>query len=435
MSLTVKEINGLIQWIDDGFKPVKKPHGKGWLKQEKPAGKAQTPVKLFDGNGLHLLVTPNGSRGWRYRYRFAGREKLISLGVYPKTGLQKARDKRKEVEQQHADGLDPSVVRQEKRSQEKAARLNTFAAAIWEWSDRYHTKTGAAKSTKVRNERIVKYLVVSLGKTAVAEITRPAVLSTAERIEKEHGTETAHRALSLARLFFEHLAVKGMITGDPTVGVRQELGEVIDKPRSAIVEPKKIGQLLRDIWNYQGQPATIAALKLLAHTFLRPGELRQATWSEIDFESAEWIIPTARLKQRRAHPEPHLVPLSDQVLGILQELHQITGPDGFVFPSTRKGRPLSENAFRVALLNLGYDGNTHHAHGFRKLASTRLHALNFDSRIIEKQLAHAVPGVAGKYNTYDYAAERRDMLQSWSDHLDSLRKGDNVVAISSPPRR
>ena len=176
-------------------------------------------------------------------------------------------------------------------------------------------------------------------------------------------------------------------------------------------------------------------MKLLAHTFLRPGELRQATWSEIDFESAEWIIPTARLKQRRAHPEPHLVPLSDQVLGILQELHQITGPDGFVFPSTRKGRPLSENAFRVALLNLGYDGNTHHAHGFRKLASTRLHALNFDSRIIEKQLAHAVPGVAGKYNTYDYAAERRDMLQSWSDHLDSLRKGDNVVAISSPPRR
>ena len=148
-----------------------------------------------------------------------------------------------------------------------------------------------------------------------------------------------------------------------------------------------------------------------------------------------WIIPTARLKQRRTHPEPHLVPLSDQVLGILKELHQITGPDGFVFPSARKGRPLSENAFRVALLNLGYDGNTHHAHGFRKLASTRLHALNFDSRIIEKQLAHAVPGVAGKYNTYDYAAERRDMLQSWSDHLDGLRTGDNVVAISSAPRR
>lgn len=435
MSLTVKEINGLIQWIDDGFKPVKKPHGKGWLKREKPPGKAQTPVKLFDGNGLHLLVTPNGSRGWRYRYRFGGREKLISLGVYPKTGLQKARDKRKEVEQQHADGLDPSVVRQEKRSEEKAARLNKFAAAIWEWSDRYHTKTGAAKSTKTRNERIVKYLVVSLGKTAVSEITRPAMLSTVERIEKEHGTETAHRALSLARLFFEYLAVKGMITGDPTVGVRQELGEVIDKPRSAIVEPKKIGQLLRDIWNYQGQPATIAALKLLAHTFLRPGELRQANWSEVDFESAEWIIPTERLKQRRTHPERHLVPLSDQVLGILKELHQITGPDGFVFPSTRKGRPLSENAFRVALLNLGYDGNTHHAHGFRKLASTRLHALNFDSRIIEKQLAHAVPGVAGKYNTYDYATERRDMLQSWSDHLDSLRRSDNVVAIKSAPRR
>ncbi len=429
MSLTIKEIDSLIKWIDDGFKPVKKPHGKGWEKQAKPEGRELTPVKLFDGNGLHLLVTPKGSRGWRYRYRFAGREKLISLGVYPKTGLQKARAKRKEVEQQHADGLDPSALRQVKKAKEITARLNTFETAVWEWSDRYHTRTKAAKSTRTRNERIVKYLANSLGKKAVSEITRPAVLNTAEKIEKEHGAETAHRALSLARLFFEYLAAKGKITSDPTVGVRQELGEVKDKPRSAIVEPKEIGKLLRDIWNYQGQPATIAALKLLAHTFLRPGELRQATWSEIDFDAAEWIIPTARLKQRRTHPEPHLVPLSDQVVRILKELHQLTGPDGFVFPSTRKGRPLSENTFRVALLNLGYDGNTHHAHGFRKLASTRLHALNFDSRFIEKQLAHAVPGVAGKYNTYDYAAERRDMLQTWSDHLDSLRTGGNVVTI------
>lgn len=399
------------------------------VKQIDHAKPHQSLYKLFDGGGLYLLVNTKGTQGWRYKYRFAGREKLISLGVYPTVPLADARDERDNARKQLAKGLDPSVVRQEKKAKEKAAKTNTFEAIAQTWSDEYHKDKSEA--TRARNLRILKYLNVDLGDKPINGIKGSAVKSALLAIKKKHGTETAHRGLWLARMIFEDAASDDLISIDPTFGLNKKLGEVIDKPRAALTKPAEVGKLLRAIWGYHGQPVTVAALKLLAHTFLRSGELRKAEWSEIDFENAEWIVPVERLKMRRKNPEPHLVPLSSQALEILQELYTLTGDGEFIFPINRPGRPLSENSFRVALQTMGYVGDLHTPHGFRKTASTILTSLNFDSRLIEKQLAHSVPGVQGIYNLYAFGPERKAMMQTWSDHLDSLRTGATVTAIKS----
>ena len=393
------------------------------VKNAKPR---QKPYKLFDGGGLYLLVNTKGTRGWRYKYRFAGREKLISFGVYPTVPLAGARAERDKAQKQVAAGDDPSVLRQIKKAKEKAAKANTFEAIAQTWSDEYHKDKSEA--TQVRNMRILKYLNADLGGKPIKGIKGSAVKSALVAIKKKHGTETAHRGLWLARMIFEDAASDDLISIDPTFGLNKKLGEVVDNPRAALTKPAEVGKLLRGIWAYHGQPTTVAALKLLAHTFLRPGELRKAEWSEINFDNGEWIIPIERMKMRRKNPFEHLVPLSTQTLEILTELHKHTGDGDLVFPTNRPGRPLSENSFRVALQTMGYDGK-HTGHGFRKTASTILTSLNFDSRFIEKQLAHSVPGVQGIYNLYAFGPERKAMMQTWSDHLDSLRTGAKVTPI------
>ena len=380
--------------------------------------------KLADGNGLHLLVNPNGSKWWRFRYRYGGREKMLSMGTYPDTSLKIARNKVKKAREQLSQAIDPSVIRQAA----KAAQADSFEVVSNEWFDLGKTKR--AETTNVRDKRILKKLHVRLGKRPLSEITPPEMLSVLRSIEKQGTHETAHRALGLAGRIYGYALSTGKAMGDPTAGLRAALKPVVTRSRSAITDPKQVGQLMVDIDSYTGAPVTRLALKLLALTFTRPGELRKAQWCEIDLENSQWVIPATRMKMRREH----VVPLSSQAVLILTELHRLTGQGDLVFPNSRR-TPLSENAFTYALKKLGYTGKVHHPHGFRSTASTLLHEHGFPAEVIETQLAHARKGVSGIYNRSHLLPKRRKLMQFWSDHLDSLAAAAKVSAINSKAGR
>lgn len=270
-----------------------------------------------------------------------------------------------------------------------------------------------------------------MGKLAVSQIDTPTILSALRSIQKNNGIETAHRAKGIAARVFAYAIADGKAHADPTSGLRDSLKDKCTRHRPAITDPKKVGELLRSIHAFGGQVTTVAALKLLAHNFTRPSEIRLGKWSEVDFEKAQWEIPVERMKTRRTNPQPHLLPLSVQSLAILKELHEFTGGDGWIFPTNRPGRPLSENAFNNALKKMGYTGDVHTGHSFRTTASTLLHEMNLPSEVIDTQLAHARGSVSGIYNRSHLLPQRRDMMQVWCDYLDQLRIGGQVVPIKA----
>lgn len=376
------------------------------------------PYKLSDERGLFLHVQPTGAKWWRFKYRFAGREKLLSLGTYPDTSLALARDKRDKARQQLAAGDDPSAVRKAK----KAAQNDTFEAIAKEWS----AQQSKADSTRVRDDRILGYLYKEIGAAPIGTIDTATMLEALRAIEKR-GAETAHRAQNLASAVFLY-AIPHKAKTNPAADLRRKLAAASSKSHAAITNAAKFGQLLRDIDNYQGQPVTRAALQLIALLFTRPGELRQARWQEFDLEGAQWVVPAERMKMRREH----IVPLASQSVSILTDLRELTykGAESLVFPSLRPRRPLSENTLGTALKSLGYDGSTHVAHGFRSSASTLLHEMGLDSDVIECQLAHARPGVGGIYNRSHRLADRRKMMQRWADYLETLRTSADAHVIA-----
>lgn len=378
----------------------------------------QQSYKLADGNGLHLHVNPNGRKWWRFRYRYSGREKMLSMGTYPDTSLKLARKKIKQAREQLSEGLDPSVIRQAA----KAAQTNSFEAISNEWFDLGKAKR--AETTNVRDQRILKKLQVKLGKRPLSDITAPEMLSALRSIEKDGAHETTHRALGLAGRIYGYALSTGKAMSNPTAGLQAALKPVVTRSRSAITDPKQVGKLMLDIDSYIGAPVTRMALQLLALTFTRPGELRQAQWDEIDLQNGQWIIPANRAKMRREH----VVPLSSQAVSILTEVHRLTGRGNLVFPNSRR-TPLSENAFTYALKKLGYTGEVHHPHGFRSTASTLLHEHGFPAEVIETQLAHARSGVSGIYNRSHLLPKRRELMQFWSDYLDSLRTAAKDAAL------
>jgi integrase len=375
------------------------------------------PYKLSDERGLFLHVQPTGAKWWRFKYLFAGREKLLSLGTYPDTSLALARDKREKARRHLAAGDDPSAV----RKAEKAAQNDTFKAIAEEWS----AQQQKAESTRVRDDRILGYLYKEIGAAPIGTIDTAKMLEALRTIEKR-GAETAHRAQNLASAVFLY-AIPHKAKTNPAADLRGKLAAASTKSHAAITNAAKFGQLLRDIDNYQGQPVTRAALQLIALLFTRPGELRQALWQEFDLEGAQWVVPAERTKMRREH----IVPLASQSVSILTDLRELTykGAESLVFPSLRPRRPLSENTLGTALKGLGYDGNTHVAHGFRSSASTLLHEMGLDSDVIECQLAHARPGVGGIYNRSHRLADRRKMMQRWADYLEKLRERLDAHAI------
>jgi integrase len=383
--------------------------------------------KLYDERGLFLLVTPTGGRLWRLKYRMGGREKLISLGAYPDVGLKRAREKRDEARKLLADGIDPSAQRQERRT----ALLQTFEGVAEEWLE-LQSKSLAPETISILGSRLKSALYPYLGSKPVAAITAQEVLTALRRIEARGRHETAHRVRALAGRVLRYAVATGRAQHDVAADLKDALAPVKSKNFASVTDPKRVGELMRAIHGYSGQPITAFALQLAPLVFVRPGELRAAEWSEFDLPNAEWRIPGARMKMG----EPHIVPLSRQALAIVCELEPLARGGRYLFPSLRtRDRPMSNNTINAALRRLGYTSDEQTGHGFRSMASTLLNEQGFPPDVIELQLAHAERNkVRAAYNKAQRLPERRKMMQAWADYLDGLRTGAQVIPMRRQSR-
>ena len=389
------------------------------IRHAKPRDK---PYKLGDAGGLFLLVQPSGGKLWRLKYRVDGREKKLGLGAYPEVSLADARKGRDLARGQIAAGKDPGVEKMRKRVQDRISSDNTFATVAAEFVNK-RVKEGWAEKTHAKATYLLNYLNPAVGKMPVAEIMPADMISVLKRMESKGHLETARRMLQLASQIFRYAVATTRLASDPTRDLKGAL--IAPKPRhhGAIIEAKKVGELLRAIDGYDGNYVTLFALKLSPHVFVRPGELRSAMWSEIDLSGALWTIPAEKMKMRK----PHHVPLSRQAIALFRELHNLTGGHlGLVFPSIRStARPMSENTVNAALRRLGFTGDEMTAHGFRAMASTLLNESGkWHPDAIERALAHQdSDNVRAAYHRGAHWKERVDMAQWWSDYLDTLREG------------
>ncbi len=380
---------------------------------------------ITDARGLSLEIAPSGGKWWRFKYRFDGKQKRMSLGVYPDISLKDARDRRDEVRKLVANGVDPLAHRKEK----KVARQFTFEIVTREWFEKNRQKW-APRTWDLVTTRIQKDLIPEIGHRPINVITPRELLGVLERVQARGALETAHRLRQDASLIFRFAVAKGYVERDPAADVRGALHERTTTHHAAVTSEVQLGALMRAIDDYEGDVAVRAAIRVAPRVFVRPGELRAAAWTEIDLEAAEWRIPAARMKMR----QEHIVPLSTQVVIILRELHEVTGRSAYVFPSVRSRlRPLSENTLNAALRRMGYTKDQATAHGFRTTATTRLNESGLWHRdAIERQLAHAESNkVRASYNKAEHLPERRRMMQWWSDYLDALRDGVKAVSAAA----
>lgn len=397
------------------------------IRNAKPAGKA---IKLADGAGMFLLITPAGGKLWRLKYRIDGREKLLAIGAYPEISLSEARKRREEARALIALGKDPSREKQREKVRARIEAADTFTAI----SDEYCAKRrrdgekGWSPATATRSEYLLSLLNPSIGKLPIAEIEPADILVAVRKIESKGNLESARRTLQLASMVFRYAIATARLRSDPTRDLRGALTAPKVTHYGAITEAKRVGELLRAIDGYEGSGITKLALQIAPHVFVRPGELRHAEWSEFDLEGALWIIPAGKMKMRK----PHHVPLSRQAVALLREIEAATGPKGFVFPSVRtRTRPMSENTINAGLRRLGYSTDEMTAHGFRAMASTLLNESGkWHPDAIERALAHGdTDKVRAAYHRGAHWQERVEMAQWWSDYLDTLRKGADVVRL------
>lgn len=386
------------------------------------------PRKISDGGGLFLLVQPGGSKLWRLAYRFGGKQRTQALGAYPEVSLAQARGSRDELKKLLAQGIDPSVQRRRDKQIAAASAANTFKVVATELMAK-HEREGRAERTLEKNRWLLEFAVAEIGDRPISEITAPALLAVLRGIERRGRFETAKRLRSICGTVFRYAIATGRAERDPSADLRGALTVHQVNHRATIVDPKAIGPLLRAIEGFEGQPTTRAALRLAPHVFVRPGELRHAEWSEFDLEGAVWSIPAAKMKMRR----PHRVPLSLQSLAMIRELKEITGNGRWLFPSVRTVlRPISENTLNAALRRLGYGTEDMSTHGFRAMAATRLNETGrWNADAIERQMAHQEANAVRRAYTHsaEYWDERVSMMQAWSDYLDGLRAGGQVVSF------
>ena len=394
------------------------------IRRAKPREK---PYKLADGGGLYLLINPSGARWWRLKYRVEGREKLISLGVYPDVPLKDARERRDEARRLLASGGDPGA----KRKAEKSADADTFEAVAREWFGKFSTGWAPTHADKVFR-RLELYVFPWLGSRPVRNIAAPDVLSCLRRVEARGTLETAHRTHQHCGQVFRYAVATGRAERDPCADLRGALPPATKQHLASITDVPGVSDLLRAIDGYAGTEVARSALRLAPLVFVRPGELRGAEWSEFDLATAEWRIPAERMKAR----VQHIVPLSRQALAILHELQPLTGSGRYLFPSARTHeRPMSNNTLNAALRRMGYTTDDMTAHGFRSMASTLLNEQGWSRDAIERQLAHGERDeVRAAYNYAEYLPERRKMMQAWADYLDGLRVGANVVPLKRSAR-
>ena len=385
------------------------------IKSLKPAAKQR---KVSDSGGLYLLVHPNGSRYWRFKYRIHGREKSLAIGVYPDVTLAAARASRDEARRLLAAGGDPSA---EKRAA-KATKADSFEAITREWLAK-QTPTWAPAHAKKVSRRFERDLFPRLGARPVREMTAPEILGVVKKIADRGAVETAHRALWGVGQVMRYAVANGHVTGDPTVGLSDALPTAKPTHFAAITDPEALGELLRAIEGYSGSPAVCAALKLAPMLVVRPRELRHMEWAELELDAddgARWSIPGEKMKSK----QPHIVPLAPRAVSILRELEPVSGRSQYVFPGARSPRrPMSEVAVLAALRRLGYDSGEVTGHGFRATFRTLAdEVLGEPIHLIEHQLAHAVKDPLGRaYNRTAHLRERRRMMERWAEYLEGLR--------------
>lgn len=379
------------------------------------------PRKMADGGGLTLLVNSDGSKWWRFRYRIDGREQMLSLGVYPDVTLQLARQKRDDARKLLAGGGDPAAQRRAQR----VASGHTFEAIALEFMESKRKKLTA--STWHRDITQLQTMVFPyVGRKPIGSVEATDLLSLLRRIEGRGAHDTAHRARALCGRIFRFAISTGRAKHNVAADLYGALAPKVEKSYAAIVEPAKVGALMRAIDGYDGHPTVCAALKLSPLLFVRPGELRAAEWSEFDLNRAEWRIPPERMKMR----ELHIVPLATQAVAILKEVQLLTGRGRYVFPAIGyRDRCLSENTIAAALRRLGYTKEEMTAHGFRTTASTLLNEMDIHPDVIELQLAHMERNeVRAAYNRAQKLEARRKMMQTWADYLDELKVAEEAKA-------
>jgi integrase len=368
---------------------------------------------------LYIEITPAGGKRWRWKYRIGGREKLLSMGVYPDVPLVLARARRDDARKLLANGVDPSVHRQATKLAQAESAANSFEVIAQEWFAKYHPGWAESHSRKVMT-RLEKDVFPYIGPRPISEITAPELLKVLQRVEGRGALETAHKARFTCGQVFRYAIATGRTEHDISADLRGALPPVRTKHMSSVTDPTLVGPLLRMLHGYEGTLTVQCALKLAPLLFVRPGELRTAQWVDIDLEKAEW-----RFRVSKTHTD-HVVPLASQAVAVLAEIRQLTGRGQFVFPSARSNsRPMSENTVNAALRRLGIPSDELTGHGFRAMARTILDEIHgFRIDLIEHQLAHAVKDPLGRaYNRTSHLPERRRMMQAWADYLDSLRIG------------
>lgn len=403
----------------------------------------EKPYKMGDSLGLFLLVAPTGGKLWKLKFRVDGKEKKLSLGSYPDLSLTNARKKRDDARKGLAAGVDPALEKRLAKLRRREDTANTFSVIAGEFFEKRAADGDKAwsPSTLKKNEWLLQLLTPTIGNRPVADIQPFEVLEAARAIARKGNRETARRALQMSSAVFRFAVATARLTSDPVRDLKGALPAPSTRNHAAILEPAKLGELLRAIDGYHGNTSTLFALQLLPHVFTRPGELRQATWQEIDFDAAVWTVPAGRMKMRRAHH----VPLSRQAQTILKSAKAITSRDtGYIFPSIRSSaRPISNNTMNAAMRRMGFTSDEVTSHGFRATASSLLNEARdrqgkpmWSSDAIERALAHGDDDrIRGIYNRSPYWAERVEMAQWWSDRLDQIRAGAEIVPISCATER
>ena len=404
-------------------------------KAAKPKEKDYT---MNDGAGLVLLVKSTGVKSWRFIYRFGGKQNRLSFGAYPSTTTESARRKAEKAREQIANDIDPSKLKKQikeladladdnaKRKEDGLTILNSFADLTRQWLASIAHLTSVTTQIK-KTSRLERLAFPVLGDLPIKEIKSSDVLAALRPLIDKMQLETAHRLHAEISSVFSYAIVHDFTDYDPSQPVAKQIPAQKVRHRAAIIDPTMVGQLLRDIGNYRGTFVVQSAFRISPLLFQRPGEIRQLLWSDIDLEAKEW---RPYISKTDFH---HIVPLSAQAIAILEAIKPLTGKGHYVFPSSRgDGRPMSDNTIRTALKSLGYDSDTMTAHGFRTTASTLLNEQGWSPDAIERQLAHSPRDqVRAAYNRAQYLDERRRMMQSWSDYLDGLKNGAQVLAFKS----
>jgi integrase len=394
------------------------------IRKAQPAPK---PVRMFDSGGLYLEVAPAGGKWWRLKYRFVGKEKRISLGVYPTVSLKDARVRRDAARKMLEEGVDPGEHRKQQRA-EKAERVsNSFETVTREWFSKYSPNWATSHADKMIS-RFERDVFPWIGERPIGEIKAAELLRAIKRIEERGVLETAHRALQNCSQVFRYAVAHGLAERDPSGDLRGALPPVKGRHFAAIIDPDGVAKLLHSFDTFKGSYVVLAALRLSPLFFVRPGELRNAEWTDVDLDKAEWRYTVTKTNS------PHLVPLSTQAVEVLRDLHKITGSNRYVFAGRQPQRPMSENTVNAALRRLGYDTQKDiTGHGFRAMARTILHEeLHFDPVVIEHQLAHQVSDALGTaYNRTKFIKERKAMMQQWADYLDQIKAGTKAKRLKN----